>query len=212
MADSNVLGLTAATSQTVASSVLFFGLLPDLTPVAVPGNELQTRISMPSPGVLVRHAPTQEVAGDLSRVILTISSVIYDDDAWWDSASTNVLRVPNDKYDMAQAWWFYETENNSPDNTADNVYTDIRYTDATSNDKGYSYPLKGVGSASTNSGLRRRSIPSESGGGTPKSTYQTVPFYISSGDQFTVNMYTNLVTTVTVNEVWWSIRPTRLKI
>lgn len=206
MADSKLVNLTGADSGDLInpSSVFFLAILPDETPVAIPGSELQKRVSTKL-GVYLWTQTDQKVRNDGADQILTVDSPFYDPEGWWNASSPNILTCPNDSIKWAQA------NVHTYFNAGNGGYrrSELRYTDTTSTKYTLAGPLLGASSLYDLPGTHTEYRPQ----GTQWAPFQlhTTPFYCESGDQFVIVGKSTGSTTPTLLEFWWSINPVKLR-
>lgn len=179
MADTKLTAMTEAFSDdlTDIQSLFFLGVLSDGTPVSVPSRELKRRVG-DVPQVILQKDTDQVIGLSGTWTPLNMESIDFDENAWWDSASKNVLRVPND--DWEEVHFFYQVTWTS-DGIEDDVsrLAKIQYTSVTSTKYGFDSPTISVSSV-TGLGISHKSI--QNGDWNPM-PYMTPPMHVESGDQ-----------------------------
>ncbi len=206
MADTTLLNLTGADSGDMvhaASSVFFYTVLGDGTPVSISGTELRERISSP-PGVLVRKTTVQPIRNDSALDIIEMDSPMFDADGWWDADSANILSSPSDKVEWARATYtFVYTGGSAGVRTCRFHYTDVTSTKYTAE-----YPLVGASSVHQSRGFQsdRRALSTNNAA----HTIVSPPFYVESGDQFIMHGICNGNTPYMLKG-FWSIDAVKLR-
>ncbi len=205
--DSKLIDLTGVDSGDLvhaASSVFFYTVLGDGTPVSISGTELRERISS-APGVLVRKTTVQPIANDDSRIVITIDSPMYDADGWWNADSANILMSPSDKVEWARVTFtcVYTSGNTGIRQSR------FQFTDVTSDKYGDIFPLTGQSSIHHFAGfvLDRRPLSTANAA----STLVSPPFYVESGDQYIMYGQCNGSATPYMTKGFWSIDAVKLR-
>lgn len=208
MANSKLIDLTAADSGDLVdpSSVFFLAILPDDTPVSIPGSELRKRISSKK-GTYLYTETDQAVRNDGAAQIVSVdSNPIYNVGSWWDPQSPNIFMSPDDSVEWAQCS-LQQTWTNGGGAADVQIY--VTYTSVTSTKYNRARPVIGDSSYVTHIGLYSGRVVS--GNHYCFDTFHTQPFYVESGDQFMFQIVCNHPSTPSLVEFWWSINPVKLR-
>lgn len=208
MANESLLTLTRGFSSdlTKLSSLSFYAILSDETPVHLPWSVVKDRFGMNTDFLFIRKTTDQGIVNDGSHSILTLDSAHIDTGGWWSASSPNIFMAPNDDIEIAQ---FTCAMNVNSAAGGDEVARTIRiiYTTVTSNKYGDVHPIIATESLHTRDiGDNRVNDSQET-----VFTHLTMPYHVESGDQFVLAGGATGTTSPTVTDAWVSMMPLKYR-